>query len=57
MRHAFYAGAIVLFQSILAMLDPGEEPTAADLKRMDALDQELREYMREMASAARSSRT
>lgn len=52
MRSAFYAGAIVLFQSILA-IDPGEEPTAADVLKMDALDQELKQYMHEMAAAAR----
>lgn len=43
-RRAFYAGAWTLFQSIMSMLDPGEEPTEADLGKMDALSKELDEW-------------
>lgn len=51
-RKAFYAGAICLFHSIISMLDPGEEPTEADLRKMDAIDQELKEYALEVRAQA-----
>ena len=35
------AGAQVLFSSIVNILDPGSEPTEADLKRMDLIHNEL----------------
>ena len=41
MRRAFYAGAQALFTGILGMLDPGTEPTEADLGKMDAVQAEL----------------
>lgn len=44
MRTAFYAGAQHLFGSIMTILDPGDEPTDADLARMDQIDRELREF-------------
>jgi hypothetical protein len=47
-RRAFYAGAQAVFMSILTMLDPGTEPTEADLRKMDALDQELRIFKEEV---------
>lgn len=40
-RLAFFAGAQHLFGSILGMLDAGEEPTEADLIRMDQIKHEL----------------
>lgn len=43
-RRAFYAGAQALFTSILTMLDPGEEPTEADLSKMDHLEEELTSF-------------
>ncbi|MCY4429222.1 MAG: hypothetical protein OXC11_02365 [Rhodospirillales bacterium] len=43
-RQAFFAGATVLFETIMAVLDPGEEPTADDLKAMETLDAELRAF-------------
>lgn len=48
MRRAFYAGAALLFGGIMAMLDPGPdiEPTAADLRKMDALKKELDDFAR-----------
>lgn len=45
MRQAFFAGAQHLFSSIMTILDPGSEPTDADLKRMDLIDQELRAFI------------
>lgn len=41
MRLAFMAGAEHLFSSIMSILDPGEESTDADLRRMDLIDAEL----------------
>jgi hypothetical protein len=44
MRLAFMAGADHLFSSIMNILDPGEEPTEADLRRMDLINKELDEW-------------
>lgn len=38
---AFMAGAEHLFSSIMSLLDPGEEPTVADLARMDNIAAEI----------------
>lgn len=45
MRNAFFAGAQHLFASIMSILDPGEEPTEADLRRMDLIEKELRSFI------------
>lgn len=44
-RNAFFAGAQHLFSSLMTILDPDGEPTADDLKRMDLIDNELREFI------------
>lgn len=44
MHNAFMGGALHLFSSIMSILDPGEEPTEADLKRMSLIDAELRAF-------------
>lgn len=49
MRMAFFAGAQHLFASIMGILDPGEEPTDADLKRMDQIHAELAAFEHEFA--------
>jgi hypothetical protein len=41
LRMAFFAGAHHLFGSIMAIMDSGEEPTDADLLRMDKINAEL----------------
>lgn len=46
-RMTFFAGAQHLFSSIMSLLDPGEEPTDADLKKMDLIYAELKEFLRE----------
>lgn len=46
MRNAFFAGAQHLFGSIMSILDPGTEPTDADLRRMDLIDWELKEFIK-----------
>jgi len=47
MRNAFFAGAQHLFGAIMTMLDPGEEPTEADLSRMDKIKDELDRFLEE----------
>lgn len=44
MRKAFFAGAQHLYASIMSFLEPGQEPTEKDEKRMEAIDKELRDY-------------
>ncbi len=43
-RRAFYAGACGLYTEIMRMLEPGTEPTDADLKMMAGIDGELRSF-------------
>jgi hypothetical protein len=43
-RLAFWTGASVLFYGMLRMLDPGEEPTDADLAKMDRLNAEIEKF-------------
>lgn len=47
MRKAFFAGAQHLFATIMGILDPNEEPTAADMRRMDLIALELEQFRRE----------
>ena len=47
MRMAFFGGAQHLFASIMIALDPEAEPTEADMRRMDLIDRELREFIQE----------
>jgi hypothetical protein len=53
MRMAFMGGAQHLFASIMTILDPGEEPSAADLNRMNLIDDELRAFDAELREWAR----
>ncbi len=43
-RRAFYAGGEGLLVAIMNALDPGEEPTDADLDRMNSLHAELEQF-------------
>lgn len=48
-RTAFMAGAQHLFSSLMVILDPkGDEPTDADLNKMDLIDKELKTFVREI---------
>lgn len=47
MRMAFFAGAQHLFSSIMNILDPGEEPTDADLARMEFIHKELNIFIKD----------
>lgn len=40
-RQAFFSGAAILFESIMLALDPGEDPTDADLSMMENIQAEL----------------
>jgi len=44
MRKAFFAGAQHVFMCLCSGLDPDEEPTADDMKRMELLEAELIEF-------------
>ena len=46
MRLAFFAGAEHLFSCMMGTLDPGKEPTKADMRRMDLLHEELQRWRR-----------
>lgn len=51
MRRAFFAGAHHLWGSIMSFLEEGAEPTPADLKRMDLINDELDAYVEELKRA------
>lgn len=44
MRFAFMCGAEHLFSSMMSGLDPGEEPTDADMRRLDLIGREIDEW-------------
>lgn len=43
-RIAFMAGAQHLFASLMSIMDEGQEPTEADLNRMDLIHKELEQW-------------
>jgi hypothetical protein len=47
MRNAFFAGAQHLFASIMSILEPGSEPTDADLHRITLINDELDAFVQE----------
>jgi len=46
-RRAFYAGAAALLR-ILVDLDPGDEPTEDDLRKMDEINEEIDSFKRDV---------
>jgi hypothetical protein len=44
MQLAYMAGAEHVWSSVMNMLDPGEEPTEADMRRMDLIQREIDEW-------------
>jgi hypothetical protein len=44
MHLAYMAGAEHVWSSVMNMLDPGEEPTEADMRRMDLIQREIDEW-------------
>jgi len=53
MQMAFMAGAQHLYASMMTVLDPGDEPSLADLKRLALVDAELRAFDAELRRWAR----
>lgn len=49
---AFFAGAQALFASIMTLLDPGEEPTDSDLRKIDEIDRELKTFVGQVTAGA-----
>jgi hypothetical protein len=49
MRNAFFAGAQHLYGSIMGVLDDGDEPTDADMRRMEFIDAELKGFIRDFS--------
>jgi hypothetical protein len=47
MRMAFFGGAQHLFASIMIALDPGDEPTDADTRRLELIDAELKAFIKD----------
>ena len=47
-RRCFFAGANLLFECIMRILEPGTEPTEADLGRMDAIAHELQRFAKDL---------
>lgn len=43
-RLAFWGGASVLFYAFMNMLDPGEEPTDADMQKISNIHQEIEKF-------------
>jgi hypothetical protein len=53
-RLAFMAGAEHLFSSVISILDPGSEPSERDLRRMQAISDELTAWRARLETAVRS---
>ena len=49
MRMAFMAGAQHLWGSIMTVLEPGNEPSDADMRRMGLISDELDAYAKELS--------
>jgi hypothetical protein len=49
-RNAFFAGAQHLFASIMVAMEEDAEPTEADLKRMDNINDELNRFIEEFSA-------
>lgn len=41
---AFYSGAQHLFTTLMRIMDPGDEPTDADMRKMDLISRELEDF-------------
>ena len=47
-RRCFFAGAATLFEAMIRILDPGTEPTDADVARLDRIAKELDRWREDM---------
>lgn len=48
-KRAFYAGAQHFLLTVMKIMDPGEEPTDADMARIDAMEVELEAFADDVA--------
>ena len=48
-RRCFFAGATTIFEAFMRIMEPGEEPTEADLRRVDRIANELDRYREELS--------
>lgn len=56
MRTAFFAGAQHLWSSIMYGLDEGREPSPLDIRKMDAIDEELKTFSKVLTKALEKER-
>ena len=56
MRLAYMAGAEHLFRSMMVALDPGDEPTEADMRRLELIGNELDEWRGRLSAWVRSAK-
>lgn len=47
-RRGFYAGALALLEIMMTSLDPGTDPTDADLRKMDDIEEELKDFVEDV---------
>ena len=50
LRKAYMLGAQHLFASIMGILDPGNDPTERDMKRMNLIHEELEAFRRSLVN-------
>ncbi len=55
-RRAFYAGAAILFSSLIDMLEPGAEATDADFKMMRSIQQEFAKFHAEVKAEVKAGK-
>jgi len=48
MRKAYFAGAYHLWTCIMSLLEPGMEPTEADMRRLSLIHKELEQYVEDL---------
>lgn len=46
-KRAFYAGSMMLYQSIMTVLSPGNAITEKDIAQMQAISDEIKRYIEE----------
>jgi len=51
-RRCFFAGASTLFETVMRILEPGSEPTDADLARVDRIARELQRWGEDMKAGS-----
>lgn len=48
MRSAFYAGAAIIFEGMIQMMDDGDEPTDSDMQKMAQIQLEITAFGQEL---------